>query len=284
MKRILTRYQVAVYFVLSLLIPISGLIVVILGGLAKGSFSERAAEVVAKYGPSLAGMIVALLCGGIAGLIGLLKRFVVWRIDLRWYLLALLLPLVIDDLLPLAVSRLTGSTYEITWTYSYSTAYLFIPVLLQYFFLGGGMGEEFGWRGYLTSHLQQHRRALATSLIVGILWAMWHFPTFWFGHHAGVDLAYVHVEKLVRACALAVVFTWVFNNTRGSVLVAALMHAATNAWGHTYDIANSVPETGFFTNQRILDMVAIIGWVLLATALITSGKLEGSLRRAEQQS
>ena len=268
------RFQVAIYFLLSLIIPISAFMIVAFGLVDKKSGGAQAAEIVAKYGPSLAGLIVALMAGGLAALGRLAKRALVWNVHIRWYFLALGLPLILDDLLPLGLYSVMGGTATIKWTYTISSAYLFAPILFRYLFLGGGMGEEFGWRGYLTSHLQRRYSPLKTALVVGVLWAAWHFPTFWLGHHSGVELAYMHLEKIVRACALAVVFSWVFNNSRGSVLLVALMHAATNAFGHTYELVTQSASPAFFSDQRILDLLAIACWTAFAVILAVRRKLE----------
>lgn len=267
------QYQTALFFVLTLVIPISTLVLAGALDVPKNSVGEQVLEVVAKYGPSLAGIIVSAIVGGAIGITTLLRRYLIWRVKIRWYLLALILPLLCDDLLPLVLYKLFGGGATIDYSFSFSSAYLFLPVMAQYFFFGGGMGEEFGWRGYLTPHLQSQNSPLRAALLVGCLWAAWHFPLFWMGHHNGGELVYLHLEKVLRACALSVSFAWIFNSTRGSVLLAALMHATTNAWGQTYSLTPDAAG-GFLHSQRILDLLAIGCWVAMAVVLVMRGKLK----------
>ena len=68
--------------------------------------------------------------------------------------------------------------------------------------------------------LQDGRSALIASLVLGVLWALWHLPLMVVGQ--------VHYSDIVTVIAAAIVFTWVFNNTNGSVFIAMLMHAMNN--------------------------------------------------------
>ena len=101
------------------------------------------------------------------------------------------------------------------WTSLFSTFFilLLIPGL-------GGTWEEPGWRGYALPHLQVGLSALLASLILGVLWAFWHLPLMVVGEVPWSDIVFV--------IAQTVVYTWLFNNSRGSVLLAMLMHAMNN--------------------------------------------------------
>ena len=82
--------------------------------------------------------------------------------------------------------------------------------------------EEFGWRGFALPKLQEHFSALTSSLLLGLLWGLWHLP---------LTLAYGDpvFPFLLKITAISVLITWVFNNTRGSMLLAMLCHASLNA-------------------------------------------------------
>ncbi|MFB0537313.1 MAG: type II CAAX prenyl endopeptidase Rce1 family protein, partial [Anaerolineae bacterium] len=84
-------------------------------------------------------------------------------------------------------------------------------------------GEEIGWRGYVLPRLQARFSALVSSLILGVVWGLWHLPRFWVaGDTESFALATLH------NIAMAVLFTWVYNNTNGSLLMVTLFHAAIN--------------------------------------------------------
>jgi membrane protease YdiL (CAAX protease family) len=171
------------------------------------------------FGPFLAALVVLALTSGKSGIVGLLRRMVRWRMAPVWYAVALLLPVAIA-LAAAAFNVMLGaqapSSVELGgWTGLFSTFFilLLIPGL-------GGTWEEPGWRGYALPRLQVGLSALLASLILGVLWAFWHLPLMVVGEVPRSDIVFV--------ISWTVVFTWLFNNTRGSVLLAMLMHAMNN--------------------------------------------------------
>jgi membrane protease YdiL (CAAX protease family) len=82
------------------------------------------------------------------------------------------------------------------------------------------LGEEPGFRGFALPRLLVGRSALAASLILGVLHAIWHIPLFIFGSDPPIIA--------VMVISGAVINTWLFNNTRGSVFLAMLLHASIN--------------------------------------------------------
>src|SRR3712207_6537622 len=91
------------------------------------------------------------------------------------------------------------------------------------------MGEELGWRGYALPRLLARRSALAASLILGLLWGLWHLPTFYVlgAPQHGLPIS----AFLLLTMAYSVLFTWIYLHTRGSVLIATLFHSAINLPG-----------------------------------------------------
>jgi hypothetical protein len=99
-----------------------------------------------------------------------------------------------------------------------------------------GLGEEFGWRGFAMPRLQARYNALVSSIIIGVLWGIWHIPLFLvegtIQHDWTMDASLVPAVLGYMAFLIAwsIQYTWVFNNTKGSVLLAAVLHGAGNAW------------------------------------------------------
>ena len=171
------------------------------------------------FGPFLAAIVVLALTRGKTGVVGLLRRMVRWRVGLRWYAVALLLPVAIS-LAAAAFNVLLGaqapSAAELGgWTGLFSTfaIVLLVPGL-------GGAWEEPGWRGYALPRLQVGRSALFASLILWVGVAVWHLPLMIIGE--------VHWSDIVFILGFVIVFNWVFNNANGSVLILMLMHAMNN--------------------------------------------------------
>jgi membrane protease YdiL (CAAX protease family) len=107
-------------------------------------------------------------------------------------------------------------------------SFLLKALLLGLMFTLGfdGLGEELGWRGFALPRLLARYSALRASVLLGALWALWHLP---YALTAGSAMADKPLyEHLLSIVALSVLFTWLFNNTGGSVLLAVLFHAAGN--------------------------------------------------------
>ncbi len=111
---------------------------------------------------------------------------------------------------------------------------LALPALLVIFLVGGPLAEEPGWRGFALPRLEERFGPLVGTLLLGTLWGLWHLPLFLFtpGYNgAGTGLVGISLPFLafvIGEVALAVIFTWVFNNTHGSLLLTMLLHASAN--------------------------------------------------------
>ena len=112
------------------------------------------------------------------------------------------------------------------------------PWLLASFALSvlllGPLPEELGWRGYALDRLQRNRSALAASLILGLLWALWHLPLFFIAGSYQHDLGFGSImfwSYEATVVALAVLFTWVHNHNARSILAAIMFHFALNFTG-----------------------------------------------------
>ncbi len=86
-----------------------------------------------------------------------------------------------------------------------------------------------GWRGFALPRLQKRSTALVSTLIVGVLWALWHTPLFFVVGNPMASYPYTYWFAFVLG--LSVIFTWLYNNARGSVLIVALLHVGINTVG-----------------------------------------------------
>ena len=91
--------------------------------------------------------------------------------------------------------------------------------------------------------------ALAASILLGIAWALWHLPAFWVPGAAlpldqtpGIGNVLAYTFDVV---GVSIVFTWIYNNTRGSLLIDFLFHAAYNAFPSLLFVAADVFPTSF---------------------------------------
>jgi membrane protease YdiL (CAAX protease family) len=185
------------------------------------------AAVIPFAGPFLAGFIMTGVTEGRAGIRRLLRRIVLWRVGLQWYLFALVgIPAITvlgAVVLPgvLASFRAPALSWVLTYVVSFVVA----------FFIGGPLGEEPGWRGFALPRLQQLYGPLAGTLLLGPLHVLWHLPYFFIPEWGTPRDTILEVSCYVLSgIALTFVYTWLFNRTKGSVLLAILAHTSVDAF------------------------------------------------------
>jgi membrane protease YdiL (CAAX protease family) len=204
-------------------------------GLLPFPFPVTLAGVLGAWGPGLAGTIITAVKDGRDGLRMLFKRLSVWRVGIQWYLFVLLWPAVLS-LLVTALSMLFGSSSPdfanppVTYVYpappeAFSAGFLpLLPIVFVTQVFGSSMGEEIGWRGFALPRLQARQSALLASGILGVVWGLWHLPRVW---TPGDPFDVASFGWLMMGLVLnSVLYTWVFNNTRGSLLLVLLFHTA----------------------------------------------------------
>jgi len=176
------------------------------------------------YGPTFAALIVVGALHGKAGIRALLRPLLIWRVGAGWYLMTLV-----------GVGVLAGLTLALYYIFGGPPlarpprSWMLLVNALALFLIGGMLnGEEIGWRGFALPYLQARHSALVASLIVGVFWALFHLPLFFVNGDSFANTP--PLAFLARMLASAVLFTWIFNNTRGSLLIAYLLHAAVNTW------------------------------------------------------
>jgi membrane protease YdiL (CAAX protease family) len=172
--------------------------------------------------PSAVAIVLTLVGFGWGATRKLLGRLLIWRFGWRWYLVLLA---------PTALA--VGTITLVAVTRGGPAAALAVPLLSAIIamaimiFPGSAAGEEIGWRGYALPRLQARRTALTASLVVGSLHGLWHLPLWLRGQHE--HPLSVYPAFLIQAVALSVIYTWLYNSSKGSLLLVVLFHMATNA-------------------------------------------------------
>ena len=216
-------------------------------------------------GPTLSAFIMTGVTEGRAGVRRLLHRIVLWRVGLRWYLFALLgVPIVMalgTLILPGGLASLLGlgPGYVLT----YLSTYVLVVIL------GGPLFEEPGWRGFALPRLQPLHGPLLGTLILGLLWALWHLPEFlvpaWAESSGGSGFLDI-VKFVLIAISFAIVTTWVFNNTKGSVFMAILVHASIDTF--------SIPMGVLFSPSDVANSLLLsFGVLVVVLVVLTRGRL-----------
>ncbi len=201
-----------------------------LQGLYRGEFPVAAllVAVIGAYGPTAAALVVTRAQGGKGGVKRLLSHFLVWRVGARWYALLVLTPLALTGC-AVALNVLIGGQAP---TGMDPSRWYMLPLVLLSGLPFGPLAEETGWRGFALPRLQARFGPLPASVLLGLAWGLWHLPAFFI---PGVALAGgatgdpgLIAWYVLDTVAVTIFFTWVYNNTRGSLLVDVLFHAAIN--------------------------------------------------------
>ena len=177
--------------------------------------------VLGGVGPMLAAFVVLRLLRGEEAYKALLGGLLRWRVGFVWYVVALFgYPAI--WVVSIGISGEMGSELE-----RVGPVVTLLPVFL--ISLLAAVPEEVAWRGFALSRLQARHSALLSSLIVGVLWALWHLPLLL--NAGNVMSTYPLIPFFLAVVARAVVYTWLFNSTGGSVLMVTIFHAASNTVG-----------------------------------------------------
>jgi membrane protease YdiL (CAAX protease family) len=238
-------------------------------GILHGDF--KIIFVLKSFGPFLAAYIMTSIVEGRVGIFRLRQRIKQTQASWLWYLFILLgipaLLLLGIIIQPGALASFQGLKPVLLVSYPLT----FIAV----FFGGGPLGEEPGWRGYALPRLQQRYGPLWGTLLLSVLWTCWHLPDFLTsaqGGGPGTSFSAFLINFpifLVLVTAIAIILTWIFNHTRGSIFISILAHASVNT--------PQVVLVPLFLAVGVteLNLAALIGFGVpaLLIAVLTRGRL-----------
>jgi len=178
-------------------------------------------------GPITAALIVTGRTNGASGVRDLLRRMIAWRDRVGWLVVALGAPVALLGM-ALVVASSMGETVPPLSDAMRSREHPTWSVLLVvgYHLFSFGYGEEVGWRGFALPRLQARHGALSATGLLTLAWSAWHIPLFLYRPgYVEMGLAGV-LGWMVSLFTGAVLLTWLYNESRGSLLVVALFHAS----------------------------------------------------------
>jgi membrane protease YdiL (CAAX protease family)/ribosomal protein S18 acetylase RimI-like enzyme len=201
----------------------------------------------------------------VSGIRRCFRSLVVPRGNVLWYLLALLaFPAIqlagaaIDGLL--AAGTDTQPDLNVTFD-PFPAALLF----LHGFFFAGGVNEETGWRGFAIRRLQGRHSPLVAALVVWVFWALWHLPV---DLASGDNASSALMNRVFFNAMWSILFVWVFNRTKQSVLAPALFHPAMNTSGEM--LPRTDAATVLFVILVVYSVISDRMWITLPEARHTS--------------
>ena len=222
---------------------------------------------------SLVGLLMVLGLLRLAGVRRLALQLRPWVLGQAWPVLAVCL------LLPIGVAVLTVNVLAMfgvavpPLSPAWLSDYLYVAVIGQGF-VGAGLCEEIGWRGFALPHLQRRYSALVSSLIIGFVWACWHFQNYVYLDPFPVFMdPFPWTEVLVfvpSSMLYSVIPTWVYNSTSGSLFAVVVLHGATVAEGKLFswnDLPQQSATTHMWVGLPYLVIAAGLVWLYGATNL-----------------
>jgi uncharacterized protein len=251
------RHPVLAYGLLACALAWLGWAPQILGSRGIPPFDHPAfafANLLAGLSPTVAALVVLGATEERAAIKALLLPLVRWRVSIWWYMIALLGPVALFAIASLVDTIRTGGWVGVQPSVA---APAMIAALAANVAIN--IWEEIGWRGYALPYLQERHGPLAAALLVGALWAVWHLPLFLVaGHPFAAEPAW---RWLVGILGASVIYAWVWNGARRSLLVVTLLHASINTVG------------GLLYNGSYLGVTLANLLVALVVALATRGRL-----------
>ncbi|HXV14567.1 MAG TPA: CPBP family intramembrane glutamic endopeptidase, partial [Candidatus Krumholzibacteria bacterium] len=212
-------------------------------------------------GPSVAGVLLTVVTDGRAGLLELMARLRRGRVATRWYVVALAVAPLLAASLLLALS-LHSRVFLPAFLATEDARHLITSGLV--IAVGAGVFEEVGWTGFAIPRLRRRHGVLATGLMVGFAWAVWHvLPAYWMSSmvHGPLALTSYVLDPFLFLLPFRVLMVWVYDHTH-SVLVAMLMHTSLTA------TARIVTPTLAGANLIAFDLAWTVAmWVIVAVAL-----------------
>jgi membrane protease YdiL (CAAX protease family) len=179
----------------------------------------------APFGPFLAAIVVTLASRGLRGVAALLSGFARWDVRPIYWIVAVAAPCVVFIALVLATRLAQGAWPSVAslGQPDYLPALGIIPTLLLWT-VTFGVGEEVGWRGYALPRLQADRTAFSASMLLGAFWAVWHLPALFY-RDTYLEMGLLVIPMLLTVAAVgSTVYTWMYNGTRGSLLLLVVLH------------------------------------------------------------
>ena len=207
---------------------------------------------VIDFGPTIAGLIMLALVDGKSGLQKTASEIIRWKVHPTWYLIAIGLPAILAGSAVGIFFILEGDINGGLAVPMRQIPVIFAGWIAIRFLIGGGLGEEVGWRGFALNQLLKQQGALRASIVIGLVWTFWHLPA----HLVSDNLLVNLVAQLLITIPYTIIFTWIYLKSNRSLLIVALLHAASNAF-----IGVGIEQVFPVLNDEI-------GWILIYILLL----------------
>ena len=193
------------------------------------------------------------------GVKALFKRLIQWRVKILWWIIGFYIWWIIASIIAIIFNL--KPIQDITLGFVLSL--INIPgmiFIVQLPLLIGMFGEELGWRGFALPKLLAKYDPIVSSLILALPWVFWHTPLAIFQEWRGnLPIETFVFNYLIVVFPLTLIFTWFFQKTKGSVLLAIILHKSFNLTFNAYSSALGLDENADIV---ISDNRTIALWVI----------------------
>ena len=215
---------------------------------------------IGAFAPMLAAITLVFRRGRWAGVKTFLRQAFDFRARPLYYVMALLLPIAIHFIAHYLATSLGLEVADTLFPpeLPVSPIILSIPYFFLMLLIGGGQ-EEFGWRGYAQQRLQEKFGVIPASLLIGVVWGIWHLPL-WFmpgeGHSTYSFLAFV-----MMTTSISLVYAWLFNASEHKLIIVMFFHAMNNTAAPLIPFLHTKegkPETAYWVYTGVNVVVGLI--------------------------
>lgn len=261
---VIRRHAVLTYFGLVLLISYGSFALLegptlLRGGSTQQATTEYALFPVLVLSVCIVGLALAGVVAGRRGVRDVFARIGRWRVGVRWYAIALLLPPAGILIVLLAMRTFVSPIFTPN---VFALGFLFgLPAFL----------EEIGWMGFAFPQMRKRQSALAAAVTLGVLWGLWHAPVVDYLGAAAPHKAYwplFFLSFIAIVAAMRVLIVWVYSNTGKSLLLAQLMHISMTGSLVVLGPVGLTPaqETLWYA------LYAALLWIIVGVVALLSGK------------
>lgn len=221
------------------------------------------------YSPSLVALWLTARAEGSAGVRALISGVFNWRVRARWYVFAVAFIPAIKLAAAVVVRLLSGA-----WPRPGTDPLYLIPLAIA-FSTPFQAGEEIGWRGYALPRLADRFGLKGASVLLGLIWALWHLPQFFIREADTYGQSFP--LYVLQVTALGIAFAWLYARTKGSLFLVMLFHAAINNAKDIFPSATPGGTNTFSLSASLLGWVTVgLLWVCAAYFLIRMPTWDGS--------
>ena len=206
------------------------------------------------FAPGILAVLLTAWRDGRRGLGALLARLIRVDVPMRWYVFAVTY---------MAAAKLvTAAVYRVLYgdwpAFGSEPWFLIVAATIFSTLTGGQAGEELGWRGYALPRLAARLGLRSAGVIIGVVWAAWHLPLFYWFPQADTYRQSFPTYAL-GVVAISVAMTWLYARTNGSLFLTMLMHSAVNQSKGI--VSSAVPgATNVFAPST-----SAVAWITVAT-------------------